>query len=143
MGADVSIDRVDEYAGLHRHLEVGLCIAPTRAAAVAAAKGLAAFLDEQPTVPVRLAALAVDPSRVLITVAVTLGDIDDIKTAGAGSRSAVVLLQRIVDELASYDPAFVALPAPTSAPALLAARVAAGAGGATVLSAVRQLSVVG
>ena len=139
----MSIERVDEYAGLHRHLEVGLRIAPTRASAIAAAKGLAAFLDEEPTVPVRLAALAVEPSRVLITVAVTLGAIDDIKTAAPASRSAVLLLQRIVDELASYDPAFVSLPAPTSAPALLAARVAAGAHGATVLSAVRQLSVVG
>ncbi len=139
----MSIERIDEYAGLHRHLEIGLRLAPTRAAAVPAAKALAAFLDEDPAVPVRLAALSADSSRVLVTLAVTLGEINDIKVAGPGSRSAVQLIQRIVDELAAYDPAFVALPEPTSAAARLAAHVSAGAGGVTVLAAVRQLAVVG
>lgn len=139
----MSIERIDEYAGLHRHLDLGVRLAPTRATAVAAAKALAAFLDEQPSVPVRLAGLSADSSRVLITLAVTLGEIDDIKVAGPGSRAAIQLIQRIVDDLAAYDPAFVTLPEPTSAAARLAAHVSAGTAGVTILAAVRQLSVVG
>jgi hypothetical protein len=143
MGADVSTDRIDEYAGLHRQLELGVRLAPTRAGAVSAAKALAAFLDEEPAIPVRLAGLAADPSRVLITVAVTLGHIDDIKVAGTQSRAAVLLIQRIVDELSAFDPAFVTLPEPSSAEARLAAHASAQQGPVTVLAAVRRLASVG
>jgi hypothetical protein len=144
-GEIVGIDRIDEYAGLRRELEIGVCLAPTRAGAAAAAKALAAFLDEDPAVPVRLAGLTCDSSRVLITIAVTLGAIDDIKVAGPGSRAGVLLLQRIVDDLAGYDPAFVTLPEPSSAEARLAAHVVAHAdrGRATVLTAVKQLATIG
>jgi hypothetical protein len=132
----------DSYAGLRRELEIGLRLAPTRASAAVAAKSLAALLDADPTVPVRLAGLAVDDSRVLITVAVTLGEISDIKVAGGTSRAAVLLLQRIVDDLAVYDPAFAALPAPSSPEARLAAHVVARPEH-TVESAVRLLARVG
>ena len=132
----------DTYEGLRRELEVGLRLAPTRASAAVAAKSLAALLDAEPTVPVRLAGLAVDDSRVLITVAVTLGEVSDIKVAGGHSRAAVLLLQRIVDALAAYDPAFATLPAPTSSEARLAAHVLAHPEH-TVESAVRRLVHVG
>lgn len=134
-----------EFAGLRRELELGLRLAPTRAGSAAAAKALAAFLDEDPQVPVRLAGLTADSSRVLITIAVTLGSVDDIKVAGAASRAGVLLIQRIVDELAAYDPAFVTLPDPSSTEARMAAHVmaAAGAGRMTVLSAVTRLAAVG
>ena len=118
----------DDFSGLRRELEVGIRLAPTRATAPAAAKALAAFLDAEPTVPVRLAGLAADDSRVLLTLAITLGTVDDIKTAGAASRAAVLLVQRIVDALAAYDPAFTALPEPSSAQARLAAHVTGRAG---------------
>lgn len=142
-----STDRIpvgmpDTYAGLRRDLEIGLCLAPTRSAAAVAAKSLAALLDTEPTVPVRLAGLSVDDSRVLITIAVTLGEISDIKVAGGHSRAAVLLLQRIVDELAAYDPAFAAVPAPSSAEARLAAHVLTRPEH-TVESAVRQLARLG
>ena len=142
-----SADRIpvgphDSYAGLRRDLEIGLRLAPTRAAAAVAAKSLAAFLDAEPTVPVRLAGLSVDDSRVLITIAVTLGEITDIKVAGGHSRAAVLLLQRIVDELAAYDPAFATVPDPSSAEARLAAHVVARPEH-SVESAVRQLARLG
>jgi len=132
----------DTYAGLRRDLEIGLRLAPTRATAAVAAKSLAAFLDAEPTVPVRLAGLSVDDSRVLITIAVTLGEISDIKVAGGHSRAAVLLLQRVVDGLAAYDPAFATVPAPTSAEARLAAHVLTRPEH-TVESAVRQLARLG
>lgn len=132
----------DTYAGLRRELEIGLRLAPTRATAAAAAKSLAALLDTEPSVPVRLAGLAVDDSRVLITVAVTLGEVSDIKVAGGSSRTAVLLLQRIVDTLAAYDPAFATLPVPSSPEARLAAHVLARPEH-TVESAVRRLAHVG
>ena len=115
----------DTYAGLRREFEIGLRLAPTRASAAVAAKSLAAFLDAEPGIPVRLAGLAADDSRVLITIAVTLGEISDIKVAGESSRAAVRLLQQIVDHLAAYDPAFTAIPDPSSAEARLAAHVLA------------------
>ena len=138
-------DCIDDYAGLRRELEIGVRLAPTSASAVPAAKALAAFLDEEPMVPVRLAGLTRDSSRVLITIAVNLGAIDDIKVAGPGSRAGVLLLQRIIDDLAGYDPAFVTLPEPSSTEARMAAHVVAQAesGRTTVLRAVQHLATIG
>ena len=144
MGGQVTMEDFNEYAGMRRELEVAVCLAPTRASAVPAAKALAAFLDADPGTPVRLAGLACDDSRVLITLAVCLGSIDGIKTADATSRAAVVLIQRIVDDLSAYDPAFVTLPEPASAEARLAMHVVArnDAGHGAVLAAVGHLASV-
>lgn len=133
---------IDEYAGLRRELEVGLTFAPTRASALPAAKSIAAYLDQDPRVAVRLAGLGADDSRILITLAVTLGTIDEIKTAEPRSRAAVTFLQRLVDELAAYDPSFAALPAPESFEARAAAR-AMSAGVASVPATVARLVAVG
>lgn len=134
--------RIDEYAGLRRELEIGLTLAPTRASAVAAAKSIAAYLDDDPRVSVRLAGLGASDSRILITLAVTLGTVDEIKIADARSRTAVTFLQRIVDELAAYDPAFVTLPAPSSFEARAAA-LAMASGAESVASTVERLVAIG
>jgi hypothetical protein len=102
---------VSEFAGLRRAFEVGLRLAPTPAAAPSAAKSLASLIDEFPRVPVRLVEVAGEGTRVHITVAVTLGDIDDIKVAATGPREALGFLSRIVAGLSAYDPALVRLPA--------------------------------
>lgn len=138
----MDIERIDEFAGLRRELEIGLTLAPTRASAVAAAKSAAAYLDDDPRVTVRLAGLGADDSRILITLAVTLGTVDEIKVADARSRAAVLFLQRIVDELASYDPAFVTLPAPGSFEARAAA-LATASGTESVASTVERLVAIG
>jgi hypothetical protein len=140
----MNAEHFDEFAGMRRELEVAVCLAPTRASAVPAAKALAAFLDSDPGTAVRLAGLACDDSRVLITLAVCLGSIDEIKTADPASRAAVLLIQRIVDDLAAYDPAFVTLPEPASAEARLAMHVVArnDAGHGAVLAAVGHLASV-
>ncbi|MBI1350186.1 MAG: hypothetical protein GC156_03620 [Actinomycetales bacterium] len=136
-------ESVDTYAGLRRVLDVGVRIAPTRQTATAAAKALSAFLDAEPAVPVRIAGLAADDSRVLITLAVTMGDIDDIKVAAPEARAALELIQRIVDELACYDPAFATLPRPSSAEARLAAHVMAHPEQMSMALAVQRLAGVG
>jgi hypothetical protein len=138
----VDIQRIDDYAGLRREVELGLTLAPTRASAVAAAKSVAAYLDADPRVSVRLAGLGSDDSRILITLAVTLGTVDEIKVADARSRTAVLFVQRIVDELAGYDPAFSTLPAPTSFEARAAA-LAMASGAASVSSTVERLVAIG
>jgi hypothetical protein len=135
-----SMTGVPEFAGLHRELEIGMQLAPTRSAAPSAAKSLAALMDAEPAVPVRIAALGASDSRVLITIAVTLGAVDAIKVAAPESRAALGLLQRIVDDLAGYDPAFVALPHPTSAEARLAAHVSRHPEALSMLGAVRVLA---
>lgn len=144
-GAVVSTERIslgisDTYAGLRREIDVAVRLAPTRSTAPAAAKALAAFLDAEPGVPVRLVGLAADDSRVIITLAVGLGTIDDVKVAGPASRAAVLLLQRIVDELAAYDPAFATLPEPSSPEARLAAHVVAHPDRLSILTVARQLA---
>ena len=132
---------VDDYAGLRRELELGLVIAPTRASAVVAAKSVAAYLDADPRVTVRLAGLGADASRILLTLAVTLGTVDEIKVADARSRVAVQFLQRLVDELACYDPALVTLPHPASFEARAA--MLATSAGTTVPDTVARFVAVG
>lgn len=134
---------LNEFAGMRRELEVGLLLAPTQGTAVAAAKALAAFLDDEPTVPVRLAGLAADGTRVRLTVAVTLGSVDDIKIAAQPSRDALRLLQRIVDDLAAYDPAFVRLPDPASTEAVLADHISRHPDAAIIVQAVERLAHIG
>jgi hypothetical protein len=141
-GIRVDIPRIDEYAGLRRELEIGLTLAPTRASAVAAAKSVVAYLDDDPRVTVRLAGLGASDSRILITLAVTLGTVDEIKIAAARSRIAVTFLQRMVDEFGAYDPAFATLPAPTSFEARAAA-LAMASGAKSVASTVERLVAIG
>ena len=83
-----------------------------------AGKSLALLLDEWPSVPVRIAGLGSDGTRVHITIAVTLGTLEDVKTSAASSRDAVALIQAIVDRLACYDPSLVELPDPKSVEAV-------------------------
>ena len=106
----MSPQHVSEFAGLRRTFEVGLRLAPTPAAAPSAAKSLASLIDEFPRVPVRLVEVTGEGTRVHITVAVTLGTIDDIKVSAEGPREALRLLSRIVAGLGTYDPALVPLP---------------------------------
>ena len=83
--ADAAPQRLAD-AGLRKTFEVGIALAPCGQAATVAAKALAAFLDEHPSTPVRLAGLAVHGSRVTITVAVSLGTVDDLKAGAINSR---------------------------------------------------------
>jgi len=107
-------------AGLRKTFEVGIALAPCGQAATVAAKALAAFLDEHPSTPVRLAGLAVHGSRVTITVAVSLGTVDDLKAGAMNSRQALAAIQDLIDHLGAYDPAITALPDPSTAEAELA-----------------------
>jgi len=134
--------RLDEFAGMRRDLEVGLLLAPTHASAVAAAKSLAAILDAEPAVPVRLAGLAADGSRVLMTLAVTLGEVSEITTAAEPAREAVRVLDHLIDSMSAYDPAFVRLPDPASAEAQLASDVTRHADYAIVLRVVERLAAL-
>lgn len=120
---------VSEYAGLRRELEIGLRIAATRESAVAAAKSMASYLDDDPSVAVRLAGVSSDASRVTFTLAICLGTVEEIKAADATSLAALSLIQRIVDSLTAYDPSFVSLPQAASPEARLAAHLTNARGG--------------
>lgn len=114
---------IDPLDGLRRELEIGLALTPSRSAAAAAAKALSALLDDEGVVPVRVAGLIPVDGRLRITLGITLGSIDEIKSAQGPSREALVLVRRIVDDLAAYDPAFTRLPDPASAEARLGERL--------------------
>jgi hypothetical protein len=121
-------DRLD---GLRREIDIGLRLAPSQPSAVAAFRALAAYLDADPRVAVRLAGLSMEGPRVLLTVAITLGTVEEVKVAAPRTRAALSLLQRIVDDLAAYDPCLATLPARDSAEARAAGYLSAH--GAAVL----------
>jgi hypothetical protein len=117
--SSIEIDpQLGEFAGLHRVVDVGVRLAPIPAQAAVAAKSVAAIIEEFDDVVVRLVEARRHGSRTHITVAVCLGSIDDVKVAAAGSRRALALIARVVEDLAAYEPAFVPLPA--GAPATVA-----------------------
>lgn len=126
------LDRI----GLSELLEVAVRIAPMQAHAAAVAKSLATLIAEHPAVPVRLAAISRTDSRVLLTLAVGLGSPDEIRTADACACDAVSLLYGITAGLASADPALVEMPAPDSAPARNAERLAVTGNVVEILTAV-------
>lgn len=132
------LSRIDNFAGLRREFEIGLQFAPTLGSAVPAAKAISSYLDADPSVPVRLAGLAAEGSRMLVTIAVTLGSIDAIKVADPSAQAAVRLIARLVDELAAYDPAFVVLPHASSFEAQAAAH-ATSTPNSSVTDSVRRL----
>ena len=107
-------------AGLRRTLEVGVSLSPHGQAAAVAAKALSAFLDQHLSTPVRLAGLGVYGSRVTITLAVSLGTVDDLKAGAKNSREALAAIQDLIDHLRAYDPAITTLPDPSTAEAELA-----------------------
>ena len=118
-GADTAQRRLAD-AGLRRTFEVGVCLNPHGQAAAVATKALAAFLDQHLSTPVRLAGLGVHGSRVTITLAVSLGTVDDLKVRAQNSREALAAIQDLIDHLSAYDPAITTLPDPSTAEAELA-----------------------
>ncbi len=109
--------------GLTRHVDIGLRLAASEGAAVVLAKSLASLLAETDGVPVRLAGVGAVHDRLVLTLAIGLGTVEQVKSGDAVSLAAVALVQRIVETLAGYDPAFATLPDPASAEAERAARV--------------------
>lgn len=114
--------RHPDSLGVQRHVDVGLRLAPERHHLADASKALGALLDAEPGVPVRLAGLGIEGGRMHLTVAVTLGTLEDVKAATPAARAAVRLLHRIVESLAAYEPCLVELPDPASPEAALAAQ---------------------
>ncbi len=128
---------------MRRSLDIGLRLAPTPASAVAAAKGLAAMLDRYPDTPVRLAGLGSDGTRVHITIALSMGSVEDVRHGGPEARAALEVLHAVIDHCAPYDPAFVALPAVDSLEARIAKALSLQASDASTLTdAVRELAAV-
>lgn len=127
--------------GMRRSFEIGLRIAPTMASAVVAAKGLSAVLDECRETSVRLVGLGAAGSRIHITLAVSLGNVEDVREASNRSRSSLAALQSLIDHCSAYDPSFVALPARDSVEARIAdALTAMPAESWTLADAVRSLA---
>ena len=133
------IDSSIDALGLDRHVELGLTVSPLASAATSTAKALAAYLDSHPVVPVRLAGLGTQGGRVVFTLGVTMGSLEDVKTGASGAREAVLLLQSLVDDFAAHDPAFSILPEAHSLEARLAHEVTVGARRLELATAVERL----
>lgn len=130
-------------AGLTRQVDVGLRLSAAPGAALVLAKSLAAILDTAPNVPVRLVGVGGDHDRVALTLAITLGAIDEIKAAGPHSLAALALITGIVEQLAAHDPAFTVIPDPQSAEARLADRLHREPASDGVLAQSGLLSLIG
>jgi hypothetical protein len=92
--------------GLLPLVEVCLRLAPTVAAAPAAAALVASCLEQAPSAAVRIAGVGREGSRILITLAITLGTVDEVKSAAAPARVALDLVAALVERLEAFDPAF-------------------------------------
>jgi hypothetical protein len=110
-------------SGLLPLVEVGLRIAPTAAAAEAAATEISRCLEQAPSAAVRIAAVGREGSRVIVTLAVTLGTADEVKACAAPARTALELLAQLVERLEAFDPAFTSLPHGSSVDARIAAEI--------------------
>lgn len=112
-----------DFAGLDKEIELALRFAPSFQAASRAANSLARMIALHPGIPVRLAGVEVTHSRVHLTIAVSLGALEEIKLAGPASCSSVAFMRALVTSMAAFDPAFVQLPDPTSREAQQARQV--------------------
>jgi len=107
-------------AGFERVVEVGIRLAPTAGSSSQAAEAISRVLETGAGAPVRIVGLGAEDGRVIVTLAVTLGTPAQITSADPAARSAIALLERLVSELAAFDPAFTALPDPDSIDARIA-----------------------
>lgn len=101
-------------ATLTRSLDVALRLAPTPASAAQAARQLASVIAEHPGVAIRLAGVESAGPRIHLTIAISLGEIDTVRTADTPSRAAVAALGDVITHLAAFDPALVTMPRPES-----------------------------
>ena len=101
-------------ASIESSVEIGLRLAATPASSARAAASLASVIAEHPGVGIRLAGVESVGSRVHFTLAIALGNLDDVTSAGIASRAAVAALQDIIGSLAVLDPALVPMPRPDS-----------------------------
>jgi len=115
-----------EHLGLDRHVDVALRLHIPRSQAVVASRSLGALIAEIDGFAARVAGLEVAADRIDLTLAISLGTTDQIRVAAPASVRSVQALHRIVDEMSSYAPALVSIPAPASAEAQLAARLVDG-----------------
>lgn len=89
--------------------EIGLRIAPVRSNAKSTAQALRTMLEEWPDVPVRIASIREDGNRTVLTVAIGLGDADEVREARGTARRATAMISAIVERFADGDPALVPL----------------------------------
>lgn len=112
-----------EFAGIDKEVELGLRLAPSHQAANRAACSLAHLISLHPSVPVRLAGVGLVRTRVHLTIAVSLGALDQVKTGGPRACASVAFLRALVDSMAAFDPCLVAIPDPSSIEAQHAKRL--------------------
>ncbi|MFM1965295.1 MAG: hypothetical protein RL134_1020 [Actinomycetota bacterium] len=113
--------------GFERHIDVALRLHIPRDQAVLAARALGAFIADTEGFAARVAGLDVAADRTDITLAVSLGTTEQIRSSADASVRALRSLTRLVDSMSHYAPAFVSIPAPESAEARAAASLVAGA----------------
>jgi hypothetical protein len=106
----MTIQHIDEYAGLCRELEIGVRIAPTLTSAPAVAHRLAEVLLSRSDVSVRLCSVESVGTRIHLVIAVCLGTIDQIKTADPRACAGLGFVDDVVRAFAGQDAALVSLP---------------------------------
>ena len=113
-----------EFAGIDKEIEIALRVAPSFQAAGRAAASLAHMIALHPGVAVRLAGVEVSRSRVHLTIAVSLGSLDEVKVAAPAPCSSVAFMRALVNSMSAFDPAFVQVPDPRSREAIQASEIA-------------------
>ncbi len=111
-----------DLAGIDKEVELALRFAPSVQAAGRAAASLAHMIALHPGIPVRLAGVEVARSRVHLTIAVSLGSLNEIKLGGPAACSRVAFMRALVNSMSAFDPAFVQVPDPASREAMQASK---------------------
>ena len=91
-------------------VEVGLRLAPTGSCSPAAAGEIARCLGASNATTVRIAGVGTEGSRVIVTLGISLGTVDEVRAGDQRARDAVEFIALVVAQLAQFEPAFTALP---------------------------------
>ena len=112
--------------GFERHVDVAVRLHIPRSQTVAASRALGALIADIDGFAARVAGLTVTSQRTELTLAISLGTTDQIRSNDETSLRAVRSLHGVVEEMSAYAPTLVAIPSPGSAEALCAARLVEG-----------------
>lgn len=95
---------------MNSNIEVGITLTATTDNLPTAAHSLANLISEEMPVPVRLAGVDFDEGRILLTMAVSVGTPQDVKTNSTTSQVAYVLIDKVLNGLTRYSAHLSAVP---------------------------------
>ena len=108
-GTPVHAD-IQEGREMNNTIEVGITLATSQEDLPVAAHSLANLISEEMPVPVRLAGIDFEDGQVLLTMAISVGTLEDIKANSTTSKVAFVLIDKVLNGLSRHQAHLSAVP---------------------------------